>query len=296
MTTRGHSFAVAAARGSWRPWLSALMACLCLPGTSHVYAANVTRLNVEAHLSNDGRLQVIETHQMQLNKGSESDFRVFGLSVDQAIVLKGITRIHADGTEHRLVDRVNQEVEGPDQFRYYPRGHVYFRYPAIAEEIAIVYRFEYELVHAVSPAWGLGAGAEPLSPEFGYGSPRRRLQEIIADIQEAWPAPTRRYRLDHDVLFPDRELRKDDALAIQYRLVFDEAWREVNPQAASDRRRPSSDYRVRRLLEYLPPARVGSARGPGNARDRRRGRQVLARLQQVVPRPVEDRRRPGCLP
>lgn len=243
-----------------------------LIGNIPAYAANVSQIDIEAHLDNDGRLQVTETHRMTLGKGAESEFRVFGRSVDQEIVLKAITRIDPDGAEHRLVDRVDQEVEGPDQYRYYSRGHVYFRYPTIAEDTTLAYRFEYELVNAVSPAWGLGAGWEPLVPEHANWNLWRRSQEIVADAKEAWPDPKRRYRLDHDVLFPDRGVWNDAALEINYRLVFDTAWREVDPNAELARVTPHVDYRVRRLFEFLPPGAPPAAAQ----------RQAATRIDSVV--------------
>src|SRR5687768_15046162 len=44
---------------------------------------------------------------------------------------------------------VDQEVKGPDQYRYYPRGHVHYRYPIVTENTTFLYRFESKLVNAV---------------------------------------------------------------------------------------------------------------------------------------------------
>lgn len=233
-------------------WLRplALVVGFVLIGSASARAWSVTRLDVHARLDNDGRLQVTETLQAKLVKGEESDFRSFGMSVDQSIVLTEVARIDADGTEHKLVD---QEVNGPDQFRYYPRGHVYFRYPPLTGDTLVRYRFRYELVNAMSPVWGLGAGPEPLKPDAGFMNPWRRLQTILADAKEAWPEPNKRFRLDHSVLFPDRGVRNDAAFEINYRLEFGTAWREVDPQAELGRVTPAIEYRVRRLFEFLAP-------------------------------------------
>ncbi|MCS7467102.1 hypothetical protein NZK35_10660 [Stieleria sp. ICT_E10.1] len=220
-------------------------------------AAELTRITVDGHLANDGRFQVTETHDHRIDQGHESGFRSFGLSVDQSIASLKITRIGDDGMETPLLDRgaANREVDGPDQFRYYRRGHIYFRYPEVTGETELRYRLDYELVHAVSPAWGLGAGWDPLTPEDGFGSPWRRWKSIVADAKEAWPAPDRRYRLDHSVLFPERDENRETAFELNYNLRFDSAWREVDATAELARVTPDIEYRVRRLFEYLPAGR-----------------------------------------
>ena len=140
-------------------WAHQHALCILVFLSGHLVAQAAHKIEVVGHLENDGHFHVVEIHHITIGKGHESDFRVFGLGADQSIVMKGITRISADGRETPLVDR---EVEGPDQYRYYPRGHVYYRYPVVTEDTALLYRFEYELVNAVSPAWGIGAGWEPL--------------------------------------------------------------------------------------------------------------------------------------
>ena len=72
---------------------------------------------------------------------------------------------------------------------------------------------------------------------------RRSSPAVIADVRAAWPAPARRYRLDHDVLFPDRA-GSNEALQIDYDLVFDTAWREIDADAKLAHVTPSVDYRV----------------------------------------------------
>ncbi|MDV6034783.1 MAG: DUF2207 domain-containing protein [Phycisphaera sp. RhM] len=226
--------------------------------------AELTRITVDTHLTNDGRFQVTETHDRRIDQGHESGFRSFGLGVDQSIASLKITRISADGTQTPLLDQgpANREVDGPDQFRYYPRGHIYFRYPEVIGQTELRYRLDYELVHAVSPAWGLGAGWDPLTPEDGYGSPWRRWKSIVADAKAAWPAPDRRYRLDHSVLFPERDENRDTAFELNYNLRFDTAWREVDSTAELARVTPEIEYRVRRLFEYLPAGRPAATNEP----------------------------------
>lgn len=240
---------------------AAALSVLLLHGMRPGAAAEVTKIEVAAHLTNEGRLLVTETHHLKITKGYESDFRVFGLSVDQSIAIRKITRIDAAGIEQALVDQglAGREVDGPDQFRYYPRGHVYYRYPPVAQKTEFLYRFEYELENAVSPAWGIGAGPDPLSPDYGFGSPWRRLQSLVADAREAWPDPERRFRLDHSVLIPEQGPNRDKVLPINYQLNIDPAWREVDPKAELARVTPAVEYRVRRLFEYVPPGTPAAA-------------------------------------
>ena len=226
----------------------ALCILMLLSGRLVAQAGHTKQIDVTGHLNNDGHFHVVEIHHITIGKGSESDFRTFGLGPDQSIVMKGLTRISADGAETPLVD---QEVDGPDQYRYYSRGHVYYRYPIVTEDTPFRYRFEYELVNALSPAWGIGAGWEPLTPEFQFRSPWKRWRELLADAKEAWPDPTRRYRLDHDILFPDHA-GLNNAFEINYDLAFDSDWREVDREAKLGRATAGVDYRVRRLFEYLP--------------------------------------------
>jgi hypothetical protein len=231
--------------------------CLLVLAAGHqaAHAARIRRIEVQGHLKNDGRFHVVEIHHIVVGKGSESDFRVFGLGADQSIVIKGITRISEDGGETPLVD---QEVDGPDQYRYYPAGHVYYRYPVVTEDRTFRYRFEYELINAVAPAWGITAGWGPLTNEFGFGSPWERWRTLVMDFKEAWAGPERRYRLDHDVLLPEY-VSELEIFEVDYDFAYDSAWREVNRDLPLGRATADVDYRVRRLLEYVAPGQPAAA-------------------------------------
>src|SRR5262245_7666870 len=82
-------------------------------------------IDIHARLDNDGRFHVTEIHRLGIT--GQGGFKLapdLGRGTDQSIVFDGITRIDAAG-EHTLVDR-GRDVEGPDDYRYYPRGHVMF--------------------------------------------------------------------------------------------------------------------------------------------------------------------------
>jgi len=211
-----------------------------------------TRIDVGARLDNNGRFHVVETHDIQLERSGVKLSRELGMGADQSIVFKGVTRVDPDGSAHPFTEG---EVDRPERFRYYPRGHVSLQLPDLGERPRVVLRLEYELVNAVSPAWSIGAGAGPLSYDSPLASPWTRWREVLDDWREAWPDLRRRYRLDHGVLFPSRDGPGYEVRRIDYRFEYDTAWREVHPDAALARVTPDVEYRVRHVLEYLPPGR-----------------------------------------
>src|SRR6185503_5679899 len=115
-----------------------LLLFLCAPAAAG--DVDWTLIDVKARLDADGRLHVVETHHMRVDKGGFSLFREFGLGADQAIAFKSLTRVDADGSEHPLAD---SDVESPESYRYYPRGHAYYRLPELAQGGELAFRFEY---------------------------------------------------------------------------------------------------------------------------------------------------------
>jgi len=233
-----------------------------------------TLIEVEARLDNDGRLHVVETHHMQVEKGGFSLFREFGLGADQVIAFKGLTRVDSDGAQHPLVDA--DVDEDPGRYRYYDRGHAYYLVPELKEGGELAFRFEYDLVNAVAPVWGIAAGPGPLVEEPEFVQPWRRLGHILADWQDGRTDPMRRFRLDHDVLLPSREVPAYKVRRVDYRLEFDTAWKRVHPAAEIATVVPDDHYRVRVLFEYLPP---GAPPGAPS-------REAAARLAAVAALPV----------
>jgi hypothetical protein len=215
-----------------------------------------TRIHLDAKLDDDGRLRVIETHEMQVEKGGSKLFREFGLGADQVIAFRSLTRVDSDGSEHPLQDA--EVGEDPGRYRYYDRGHAYYRIPEMKDGGALSFRFEYELLNAVAPAWGIGADPGPLPEGPQLLQPWRRLRTLLADWKEAWPDPRRRFRLDHDVLFPSRDGPGYHVRQMDYRLEYAGAWRRVHPEAELATVKNDDHYRVRVLFEYLgqgaPPA------------------------------------------
>jgi hypothetical protein len=218
-----------------------------------------TLLDVQARLDDAGRLHVVETHHLRLEDGLAeglSLFREFGLGADQSLVLHRLTRM-GPGAEEVPLER--RDVSGPDEFQYYALGHAHYSIPPLPPGSELALRFEYEVVNAVAPAFGIGAAPGPLGEEWHLASPIARARQILADWREARPDPQRRYRLDHDVLFPSRDGPAFQVRQVDYRLEYAEAWRMVDPEAELATVIPDVSYRVRQLFEYLPEGRPSGA-------------------------------------
>jgi hypothetical protein len=218
-----------------------------------------TRIDVRAHLENDGRATVTETHFIVFEATDKKLFHEFGLAADQAIALARVTRIGPGPAEQPLA--AVETVDRPDQYRYYDRGHVYYSVPPLGERVALAYRFEYELIGAVTPAWAIAAGPGSRAPgDLAFAGPWNRALDVYRDLRRAWPAPATRYRYDHDVLLPDRDGSGHEFRQIDYRLEYDSAWEDTDAEhdvgdATPDRRA----FRAAVLLNYLGSGRPARA-------------------------------------
>ena len=160
-----------------------------------------------------------------------------------------MTRIGPDGEPHPL--KAVDTVQGPDEYRYYDRGHVYFSIPPLGEKVAVRYRFEYELIGAVTPAWAIAAGpGSRASDEQELFWPWERVGHVVADWRRAWPALTTRYRFDHDVLLPSREGPGYTIREVDYDLEYDNTWRDITPTQDVGAATPGA-YRAHKVFDYL---------------------------------------------
>jgi hypothetical protein len=119
-------------------------------------------------------------------------------------------------------------------------------------EQPLVYRFDYELRNALAPAWDIPAGPD----SFQYSRHRfpqlfQRLGATMAAWAQAPASLNRRYRLEHDVIFPWFSEREREEL--KYTLRYDNAWRRVHPESEIGHGTRGSDFRVTQLLDYLVP-------------------------------------------
>jgi hypothetical protein len=206
-------------------------------------------IDVKARLANDGRVTVVETHQVVFRTTGKQIARDFGLGADQSVRMTAVTRIGPDDLEHPL--RAVEAVDDPDEYRHFDRGHLYLRVPELGEEVSLAYRFEYELAGGIAPVWGIAAGpASRASGDQALVWPWVRAGQVIDDWRRAWPKLGRRYRYDHDVLFPDRE-PGHTFRQIDYQLAYDTAWRDAEPGREIGEAVPSGAFRTAKVYDYL---------------------------------------------
>jgi len=209
----------------------ALLAVLVLPGVARAATVVWTLIDVVARLDNDGRLFVAETHHLWVSGPVLALDREFGLGTDQAFVLTRLAWVDPATGATLPLARGAPSVAG--RYEVYPR-HVRWSLGdggARSQEVETgVYRFEYEISNAVSPAWALPSGPGPLAREPDFQNPWDGLGQVLADWREAWPL-VGRYRLDHDVLLPSRDGPGFEFRRIDYRLEYGTAWRLVRPEA-----------------------------------------------------------------
>jgi len=224
---------------------------------AHAQGGLVTwnRLDVVSRLDNDGRLEVAETHEMKVQGDATIISRPFNYAADQSVVVHGVFRLEADGSKKPLKEA---PVEAADCYQVYRWGLQFSlrgdHDPAFEGVLTRRYVIEYELQGALTPAWDMAAGRLPLDGGTSPRSPLERAKEVWAGWREAWPGINRHYRLDHDVTFPSRG--STEGLAeLNYRLEYDTAWVLLDKDRDIGVATPDVDYRVQRILRYLPEGR-----------------------------------------
>lgn len=232
-----------------------LLACAVPQARAQGGLVSWNRLDVAARLDNDGRLHVAETHEMELSGDVSIINRTFHYAADQSVLLGGISRLEADGSKKALKDAA---VESADSYRVYRWGVQFSvrgeRDPAFEGVVTRRYVIEYELQGAITPAWDLPAGRQPLESGTSPRNPLERAREVWSAWREAWPEIDRHYRLDHDVVFPS-EGAGGGVRELNYRLEYDTAWVLLDKDRDLGVATPDVDYRVQRVLRYLPAGR-----------------------------------------
>ncbi len=213
------------------------------------------RLDVVARLDNDGRLEVTETHEMKVQGDATVISRPFNYAADQGVTVHGVYRLEPDGSRKPLKEA---PVEGADAFQVYRWGLQFSlkgdQDPAFEGVETRRYAIEYELRGALTPAWDMAAGPLPLDGGTSPRNPLDRAKEVCAGWREAWPEIDRHYRLDHDVVFPSRG-STEGLGELNYRLEYDTAWVLLDKDRELGVATPDIDYRVQRVLRYLPEGR-----------------------------------------
>ena len=172
---------------------AALLAGLLTLGVPRVHAQSglVTwnRLDVIARLDNDGRLEVSETHEIQVQGDITVLSRSFNYAADQSAVVHGVFRLEADGSKKPL-DAA--PVKGGDAYQVYRWGLQFSlkgeHDPPFEGASTRRYVIEYALVGAITPAWDMAAGRLPLDEGTSPRHPLDRLTEVWAGWREAWRA------------------------------------------------------------------------------------------------------------
>lgn len=217
-----------------------------------------THLDVDGHLENDGGFHVRETHEVAVSGDGFSTIRYeMGRDTDQVVQVTSLERIAADGSRVPLTPG---DLGTADHYQLSPWALEWSLKDKAAPPLAadLTYEIRYDLANALAPAWSVGPGPLPLEREGGMIHPLERWPWLLAGWREAWPELTKRYRLDHDVLFPSYGLRNRELRGLDYHLRYDDAWRLVTPGQEWAKATADVQYRVRATLEYLgagrPPA------------------------------------------
>ena len=209
------------------------------------------RIDVDAHLLNTGALHVSEWMSVRVVGNMTMLDRRVATSTDQAIVLRRLVR--EEGGEER--ELAGGGFDQKDRYMWRDQTLTWWMKDATEPEWrgqTLVYRFEYELRNALAPAWDIPAGTDPLL--YSRDTFPRFFARLGATMAARWQAPAsivRRYRLDHDVIFP--RFAETEMKEFRYTLRYDDAWRMVHPEAEIGRATPGSDYRVTQLLDRLAP-------------------------------------------
>jgi len=216
------------------------------------------RLDVVTRLDNDGQAEVEETHELAIRGDVAIITRGFNFAADQSGVLHGIFRLGPDGLKHALKDGPLSESDSYQAYAWGVQFSLRGEKDPPFEPTVRRYVIEYTLLGAITPAWDLAAGPLPLDDRTTLRNPLTRATEVLTGWREAWPEPTKSYRLDHDVLFPSRN-STDPVPQLDYRLEYGSAWVLKDKDRPIGVATPDVDYRVQRILQYLPAGRPREA-------------------------------------
>ena len=115
-----------------------LAAAFGLAAASPLHADEWTLIDVKARLANDGRVTVVETHDIVVATTGRNVFHEFGRGADQDIVLRAMTRIGPDHEPHPL--KKVETVNGPDKYTHYELGHAHSRSRLSVKPSALTYQ------------------------------------------------------------------------------------------------------------------------------------------------------------
>lgn len=212
------------------------------------------RTHVVTKLDNNGVAKIEETHELAISGEVSYVYRTLLVGADQAAAVHGVFMTDLLGSKTAL----RNAPGGPNSYQAWGWGlQIWLKAeadPPIEPRARRNYTIEYTLRGAVTPSWDLAAGVEPLDSGTQPRSPLDRAREVLASWKAAWPDLDRTYRFDHDVEFPTRG--SPNRLAeLNYRFEYDTAWVLLDQDREIGVATPDVDYRVQRLLRYLPEGR-----------------------------------------
>ncbi|MBP9946347.1 MAG: hypothetical protein KBH14_08125, partial [Vicinamibacteria bacterium] len=216
------------------------------------------RLEVVTRLDNEGLARVEEKHELAIQGDVAVITRGFNFAADQSAVVHGIFRVGPDGSKQALKDGLLSETDSYQTYAWGVQFSLRGDNDPPFEPTVRRYAIEYTLVGAITPAWDVAAGPLPLDDRTTPRNPLTRAMEVLTDWREAWPEPTKSYRLEHDVLLPSRSSTGDMA-PFDYRLEYGTAWVLKDKDRPIGVTTPDVDYRVQRVLQYLPPGQPREA-------------------------------------
>jgi len=232
----------------------ALMTLLGALPTSAQSLLEWNRTSVTVKLDNHGVAKVEETHELAVSGEVSYVYRTLLVGADQTAVVHGVSMTDLVGTKTVL----RNAPGGPNSYQAWSFGlQIWLKAeadPPIEPRARRNYTIEYTLRGAVTPSWDLAAGVEPLDSGTQPRNPLDRAREVLAGWRAAWPDLDRVYRFDHDVEFPTRG-SPDGLLELNYRFEYDTAWVLLDKDRDIGVATPDVDYRVQRLLRYLPEGR-----------------------------------------
>ncbi|MEO8361632.1 MAG: hypothetical protein ABI672_16480 [Vicinamibacteria bacterium] len=213
-----------------------------------------SRLNIVTHISNDGSVEVSETHEFTAGGSYSYIQRSLNFGPDQTAAVHGVFRVAEDGSRIPMRDTADKCADCYQAYfwglQIYLRGENDSPLPDGTPRKLII---EYGLVGGLTPAWDLAAGPRPLDAETTFRNPLTRAGEVIAAWKDASPGLARNYRLDHDVVFPATS-NAGPVGEVNYRLEYDDAWVLLHKEREIGAT-PGVDYRVTQVLQYLPAGR-----------------------------------------
>ncbi len=228
---------------------AALCATACVaPGAD--WQIDWKHFDIDAHLDDSGAVYVVEQSSVQLAGGMSVLERKLAPGVDQRIELARFVR--KDGETER--DLTAGDDRNVDQYEV-RNGKLSWRIKMDDapdwDHQTLDFRIEYHLRNAIAPVWDIPAGPIRLDRIWTFPNYLTRWQQTLAAWRDAAHGFDRRYRFDHDIVFP--EFPADGPRELHYTLRHDEGWSDPNPKAPFGIATPESDYRVTVLRDYLRP-------------------------------------------